>query len=236
MKKIILGLLFLAGLGMNHLFAGTFEGIVDYRYDFSDGKSRTMEYKLKGKKARVDMNENDHHMAMIMDMGEKKMIMLMEKQKMYSVTKLDPGLVAKKVDAKINGKFYKASGTKTILGYSCDHYVYEGKSGKSDIWGATGIGTFLGMSGGAPGSNKVEEWVKALKGKGMFPLEMDHTSADGKTMTMLATKVEETSLSADLFEIPAGYKKMPDYSEMMKKYKGPSGEDMLKGMKPKLPF
>ena len=53
---------------------------------------------------------------------------------------------------------------------------------------------------------------------------------------MLATKLEAQTLSGSLFEVPVGYKKMPDYSEMMKKYKSPSGDDMLKGMKPKMPF
>jgi hypothetical protein len=132
------------------------------------------------------------------------------------------------------GKVSKASGTKTILGYSCEHWIYEGKSSKVDFWGAKGLGTFMGMGNGQGGQSKDDDWVKAFKDKGVFPLEMDMNMKDNKTMTMVATKVEKKSLDSGLFEVPAGYKKMdmPDMSGMMGggNGKAPSKEDIMKMM------
>lgn len=230
--KLLAGLVLILTTGVAR---ADFEGVVDYQYSFGEGKTMDAEYMIKGKKFRMNMSHDGNEMSSIMDMGSKEVITLMHKQKMYMVSHIDKAMTSAS-KYKPEGKFYKASGSKDILGYSCEHWVYEGKHGKSDIWGAKGLGTFMGMGGGKPGSSGVDEWVKAIKSKGFFPLEMDTTSEKGKTVSMKATKVEKKSLSSDLFKAPSDYKKMPDMSEAMKKYKGPSGDDMIKGMKPKMPF
>ena len=236
MKRFLMVLFAALFLGTGSLWAmGSFEGVVDYQMTMGGGKQMDVEYMIKGKKFRSNMEHDGMQMSTIMDLSSKKMITLMHKQKMYMTHTLDKAMTeASKQQPK--GKFSKASGSKEILGYSCDHYVYESEHGKTDMWLAKGIGTFMGMSSGKPGSSSGEEWMGAIKGKGLFPLEIDSTGNSGKTMTMVVTKLEKKSLSADLFEVPSGYKKMPDYGDMMKGQQSPTGDDMMKSMKPKLPF
>jgi hypothetical protein len=236
-KGWALGLTMLLGAGS--VSAGSFEGIIDYKMTTKD-REMNSEYMIKGGKVRVNMESDKYQMSMIMDMTAKKSIMLMHQQKMYSTHEM--GDLAKKAP-KFEGKFYKASGSKTILGHDCQHWVYEGKSGKSDIWAATGMGSFMGLGGGKPGSASVEDWIKAVKTKGLFPLETVYTNKEGKqVMTMTATKVEKQSLSASLFTVPSDYKKMPSMEELMgskgaasqKGSKKPKNDDPLSGVK--LPF
>jgi hypothetical protein len=236
MKKVLLSLLLVLGLGMGYSRAvGSFEGIVNYQISFKNGKQMDMEYLIKGNKFRTNMSHEGNDMSTIMDMGKKTATTLMHKQKMYMTHTLDKAMTsAGKHQA--SGKFYKASGAKTILGRSCEHWIYEGNTGKTDMWLASGLGVFMGWNQGGSGKVAVDDWVKSVKGRGLFPMEIDSMGKEGKTMTMLVTNLEEKSLSSDLFEVPAGYKKMPSFEDMGKKMKSPSGEDLLKGMKPKLPF
>jgi len=234
MKKLLTVIVLALVMGRGSLFAlGSFEGVVNYQIT-TDGKPMNMEYMMKGKKFRTNMSHDGMEVSTIMDMGSKKATTLMHKQKMYMVHSLDKALT-ETAKHPVKGKFHKASGSKEVLGYSCEHWVYEGTAGTTDMWLASGIGTFMGMGGGSA-SGSGDEWVKAIKGKGYFPMEIDSTGKNGKTMTMQATKLERQSLSDSHFEVPPGYKKMPDYGDMMKGQKSPSGEDMLKSMKPKLPF
>lgn len=225
--KVLAGFVFMAGVGVAR---ADFEGVVDYHITMGDNKQMDTEYLIKGKKFRVNMTENGHEMSTIMDLGSKKVITLMHKQKMYMVHNMDKAM-AEASKHKPEGKFSKVSGSKTILGYSCDHYVYEGKNGKTDFWGAKGLGAFMGMGG----QGKAEDWISAIKGKGLFPLELDTTGQNDKTMTMKATKVEKKSLGSSLFEPPAGYKKMdmPDMGGMMGGGDGkqPSKEEIMNKMK-----
>ena len=191
-----------------------------------------MEYMIKAKKFRANMNTSGNEMSSIMDMSAKTVITLMHKHKMYMTYKMDNAF-ATGAKHPLGGKFYKASGSKTILGYSCEHWIYEGKTGKTDMWLTTGLGVFLGLSGGKTDASGADDWVKAVKAKGLFPLEMDSTGKDNKTMSIVATKVEPKSLSDSLFEVPAGYKKMnmPDFGNMGGGTgKKPTKEDIMKMM------
>lgn len=236
MKKLLAGLILFLATGAGSLFAmGSFEGVVDYQMSFENGKQMNLEYTIKGKKFRSDMDHDGNQMSTIMDMGSKKMITLMHKQKMY-MTHSIASTLNEASKHTVKGKFHKTTGSKSILGYSCDHWVYEGEAGKSDIWLASGLGTFTGFASGNQGSQSGFDWLKGIKDKGLFAMEVDSTGKNGKTMTMVATKLEKKSISESLFEVPAGYKKMPGMEDMGGAGKMPSHEDMLKGMKPKLPF
>ncbi len=102
-------------------------------------------------------------------------------------------------------------GNETINGYPCVHSKLTSK-GKSDmdidIWTSKSV----------PGYTKLEQWMantktittpdmmKALKRAGAegFFIKMEMKNKD-ITSTMLLTKVEQKSLPASLFVIPAGY-------------------------------
>jgi hypothetical protein len=57
------------------------------------------------------------------------------------------------------------------------------------------------------------KWAQELMEGNSMPLEVIEIKNGKKTVQMRATKIEEKSLSADLFEIPKGYNNM---SGMMK--------------------
>jgi len=222
-------------LGLPALAGSEFEGVVAYRITTS-GKTMDMEYMLKGGKVRTEMKQGDMKMSMIMDPAAKKATTLMHQQKMYMTSTLDGSLAGKASKADV-GKFTKVSGSKTILGHKCEHWRHEGKGGSGDFWLATGLGAFAGMAPAKSGPAKLEDWVKAVQSKGLFAMEVDYKTKDGKTMNMVATKVDKKSLSSDLFAPPSDYKKMPSWDGAASRGSGegavkkPSAEDILKGMK-----
>ncbi|HLR24259.1 MAG TPA: DUF4412 domain-containing protein, partial [Fodinibius sp.] len=77
---------------------------------------------------------------------------------------------------------------------------------------AKDLGTF--MSPGNPMAKKsAPDWAKKVIAEGYMPLEVIEEANGSKRVQMKATKIEEKSLSPDLFTIPDGYK---DMSSMMR--------------------
>lgn len=214
-----------------------FEGHVAYRIQTPKTKPMDMEMSVKGSRIRTDMEPGKAKMSMILDMGGETVTTLMHQQKMYMTSKTDKAVKEGK-KAEPEGKFSKVPGSKTILGHKCEHWIYEGKSGKGDFWLASGIGSFAWAGSQKPGSVSEEDWVRAIKGKGLFMLETEYTGKDGKKMTMTAVKLEKKKLSSSLFEVPKDYRKMPSWggAGSAGDRKSPKAEDILKDMKPKLPF
>ncbi len=56
-------------------------------------------------------------------------------------------------------------------------------------------------------------WAQKFAEEGSMPLEIVEIKNGTRTVQMKATKIEEKSLSDDLFEVPEGYR---DMSGMMK--------------------
>lgn len=223
MKKFLLGLALMLMAGAGSLYAlGSFEGQVDYKMTTRKGENVDMSYLLKGKRIRINTSMKGHDGAMIMDLSTRKMMMLMPEQKKYTETEIrNP----KGKSGKPEGKISKTGKTEVILGRKCEEWLYEGKTGQSSIWAVSGMGNFMAM-GGRPGDSS-NAWAEAVKSKGLFPLRMTYTDKSGNTeMTMEATKIDEKSLDAALFEVPAGYEKieMPGFGDMG----GSSGKKMSK--------
>jgi hypothetical protein len=218
--------------------SGPFEGEVDYQVTTQGGKKVDLVYLIKGKKIRIQTQAEGHEANMIMDLASKKMLMLMPAQKM-AMTMDIPNV--KKTNASAVGTFKKTGRTDVILGRKVEEWAYKGKKGHGSFWVTSGLGSFMGL-GGKPGEGG-EAWLEAIKQKKLFPLKMEYQDDSGKTsMTMIATKLEERSLSEDLFKVPSGYKKV-DMGHMFDGASGaPKGAkaqpqgDPLEGVKPKLPF
>jgi len=207
--------------------ADAFQGKVSLAITAAKGKPQTLNYSIKDKKLRMDIEAEGHAMASIMDMEKQEMLMLMPEQKMYMVMPIK-GAVDKAVakagdstaDIEVTGK------TETILGYTCNQILVKDKGTVTEMWVAEGLGTFMGLGnqgGGGPfGGGKpaaAAKWEEALKGKGGFPLRVISRDAKGKeSFKMEATKIEPGTLPASLFTPPAGYQqfKMPSLGDMMK--------------------
>ena len=101
----------------------------------------------------------------------------------------------------------------------------------TEMWVASGLGTFMGMGSGGGGGGgglfggrkgsapAAAKWEEALKGHGGFPLRVISHDAKGKeSYRMETTKIEPGSLPDSLFMPPEGYNKfqMPDFGGMFK--------------------
>ncbi|HET9868948.1 MAG TPA: DUF4412 domain-containing protein [bacterium] len=218
--KTALASLLALGLGAGAVWAGQFEGEVDYHVTMGNGDQSDMTYLLKDGKARMEMTMKGHHMVDIIDLPDNKMYMLMPDQKMYMSS--DIPKPDKKTTDKAGAKIKKTGKTKTILGYKTDEWVAESQHGTTSVWGAKGIGYFI-MGKGPGGKAPDSSWADELRQGGFFPLEVD-SKGDKHGMTMVATKVEPKSLDASLFTVPSGYKDMSDMMKNMGNMPGmPSG-------------
>jgi hypothetical protein len=167
---------------------------------------------------RMDSAQKGQKVSVIADMKTRKTITLMHSQKMYMLNDM-PATGKDKTAAKGDVKFVKTGKTEKILGRACEEWLYTFKQGKSSVWLAKGMGTFAGLMDGKNLSQ--DAWVKMAESKGLFPLKTVTETKGGKTMTMMATDIQEKTLGAGLFEPPADYKKMGmpkvDMGEALKK-------------------
>jgi hypothetical protein len=197
--------------------AMAFEGSVTYQMT-ADKHQSDMSYLMKGSKLRMDSGKSGQKISAIIDMKSRKVITLMHAQKMYMLSDVpEPG--KEKSGAKPEGKFEKTGKTEKILGRTCEEWLYTGKHGKTSTWLTKGMGVFAGMMSGKNLSQ--DAWVTMAETQGLFPLKTVTQTKGGKTVTMVATDIQEKTLSANLFEAPKDYKKfgMPkvDMGEAVKK-------------------
>ena len=230
MKKIlwvtVLALSLLTGKTL--MAAGAFEGEVDYQMTAKE-MTGTMDCLIKGQKVRINSEMKGHSSAMIMDSAARQTIMLMPEQKAYMVY---PFPKPKSDSGKPKGSFSKTGKTQEILGHTCEEWLYRGEKDQVSTWCASGLGSFTGMFQNGKSLNR-NEWVEAIKHKGLFPLKTEMRDGDGNVkMTMEATKIDKRSVSASEFEVPSDYKKfnMPDFGDMGGSGKKPSKEDIMKMM------
>ncbi len=182
--------------------AAAFEGVLDYHITTGDHQI-DVEYLIKGHKLRFNGSEKMQNAAGIMDMDSKTMTLLMPKQKMFMKNQLTD---YKKLGDKAQGKFSDTGRSDTILGYTCEEYLYQTKTGEAHVWLASNLGVFAGLGGKA---DAMDSWVKVAQEKGLFPLKSVYKDQNGKEKsTMTATKVSKQSVDDSNFQVPADYKEM----------------------------
>ncbi len=240
--RFLLGLTLALAVGLARA-TGNFEGEVDMKMTHTGSdKTMTMQYFVKGHKMRTQMEGKEGMSGGgIFDWQSHEMIILMDKQKMYMVSQLDPAKMAYGKDHHF--KITKTGETLDILGYTCREYDYTSDNGSGKVWLASGIGSWWGTEMAAQ-ANKLPPDQRALvnmvEAQKLFPMKSETMDQSGNAKSeMEVTKVEEKSLSSSFFEVPDGYKKL-DMGAMMNQTSGgsnPSGNgDPLSGVKPKLPF
>jgi len=180
------------------------------------------------------------HSTMIMDMEKMEMTTLMPDQKMYMVMSMKKAAekaaahAEKTLDATTD--IERTGKTEKILGYTCDQILVKDteKGTVTELWVASGLGTFMGLGGGNPmagggggglfGSHKssspaAAKWEEALRGKSVFPMRVITRDGSGvQTYRMEATKVEKGEQPDSLFVPPEDYKKfeMPSFGDLFK--------------------
>jgi len=224
--------------GSRVMAAGEFEGELDMKMSSGNAeKSMVMQYFVKGHKMRSQASSEDGKFSggAIIDFQTHQMIMVMDKQKMYMVSKLNSEAFTPKKDNHF--KITKTGNTQTILGYSCREWDYTSDDNSGKMWFASGIGNWWANSMAAQSKNLTSDqkaMVNLVLSEKLFPMKWESTGKDGNVRgSSEVVKIEKKSLDSSLFSPPAGYKKfnMPDFGGMGDgSGKKPSKEDLMKMM------
>ena len=209
--------------------AQSFEGVVKFK--MGTGKNLgEMTQMYKGSKARTEISSGPGGAgAMIMDMANQSMIVLMPQQKMYMVMDMNKmAAMAKNMPGAKGQGTAEAPGalppitdtgkTDTVAGYSCQYYIV-GDTQKTEVCAAKGLGTFgmgqspMGRMGSSPLAVLADPRYAKIWKDGFFPLKV--RSLDKNETVLEATQVEKKTLDAALFTVPAGYQemKMPSFGQ-----------------------
>ena len=203
--------------GMFRTEVGNEEGVMIIRLDKQvmyniDVKKKTYsemtfaDLEKMSKKAGAKMDEAMSEMQKsLKDMPEeqRKMVEQMMKNRMPS-----KGEKAPKVDVTKSGE------KQTISGYACTKYIVrEGGKDLLSLWTTKDVKGFEGMRKDMEGFQKRMMSMDPRGGEGLaaamgkidgFPIQTDMPGG----MKQMVTKIERRSMRDDLFEIPAGYKKV----------------------------
>lgn len=211
---ITLCVIFIFG-GINKSLAQGFEGVIHYQFDRLEQQNMgDIEYMIKNDRVRMQFGEGAQSGAMIFLPGKSKIMFVMDQMKSYMSMDMDKETDNDSYSDKWKESTLEKTGqNKTIAGHSCEIWKVSNTDGdKLTMCMADDLGTF--MSPGNPMAKRsAPAWAKEIVAEGYMPLEVIEESGDEKTVKMKATKIEEKSLSDDLFTVPEGYN---DMSSMMK--------------------
>ena len=200
-----------------------FEGVVAYEMT-AQGMTLEVTHYVRGGRVRQEMAGPMGPMAMIIDLGEQTMTVLVPQQSAYMTLDMREALAAEvqteaeqdtappEVEITATGQI------ETIAGIECEHFALRTGESEVDICGAKGMGFYMagGVSAlGGPASaghalsrsDAVNARLRAHFKDGLFPLKMTMQTSSG-ALTMVATSVEKKQLGDDLFSVPAGFTEM----------------------------
>ncbi len=192
-----------------------FEGQVKINGE-QEGTEYEIEYLLKGEKMRMEVQQ-PKKMVLISD--EEDMIMLMPENKQYMTFPKDQLERMQQMigSGQTSGteelidedmELQKTGETKEVLGRDCELWVYEDEDKKVETWVTSGFRNFMGFTSPLEGGN-ADAWTGLFGNPDLFPMEMTQWDKDGNEMSKFRiTRMEEKSLSNDLFTPPSDYGKM----------------------------
>ncbi|MEL7832716.1 DUF4412 domain-containing protein [Fodinibius sp. Rm-B-1B1-1] len=216
LKRISLSLLtalFIAGTFSLTTQAQDFEGVIHFEIpEMAEQGMGEMPYMVKGNKGRMEINHMGQKNAMLMLPDESKMVMIIEKMQGYIEMDTNKETSKSDLEETPDTEMTNTGQTKTIAGRTCEVWRMESEDGTFETCMANGMGTFM-MPQNKMQKNQAPEWAKTFAEKGAMPLEIVEIQNGSKSIKMKATKIEEKSLSDDLFKIPEGYR---DMSGMMR--------------------
>ncbi len=214
MKKlcsIFLVVLFAMGFTSNTTVAQNFEGVIHFEMtDMAKQGMGEMPYMVKGNKGRMEISHQGQKSAMIMLPDESKVVMVIEQMQGY--IEMDTGEEGEQTKEVDDSDLNKTRETKTIAGKSCEVWEMKSDDGTFEVCMAKGMGTFM-MPQSEMQQQQAPNWAKQFWEDGAMPLEIVEVQNGNRSVKMEATRIEEKSLSDDLFEVPDDYR---DMSGMMK--------------------
>jgi len=196
------------------IFAASFEGKVSFKMSSGRDQSQEMQYSIKGDKIRMEL-PGKQGMAMIMDSSKKEMTTIMDAQKMYMTMKMPDSAIQTMEKKAENVTLEKTSETEKILGYTATKYISTSADGKTELWLAEGLGSFMSMNpqnpmagGRGASAPQPQAWERALAGKDLFPLRVVGMKNGKESFRMEVTAIDKQSLPDALFVPPAEYRDM----------------------------
>lgn len=216
MKYLLLASLLLAPAALT---AASFEGKVNFKLTSGREQPRDISYSIKGDKLRIDLPGQQGVGGMIMDLGKRESVIILDQQKMYMTRSFAEAEASAPAQKKDDAKLEKTGETEKILGYTATKYIATSGGSQTELWLAEGLGTFMSFNQGNPmmggrgrggAQPQQQAWERALAGKDMFPLRVV-----GKDYKLEATAIDKATLPDTLFAPPAGYQKF-DMGAMMR--------------------
>ncbi|MCW9707626.1 DUF4412 domain-containing protein [Fodinibius salsisoli] len=209
-----LGLCLVLSLGFNAI-AQDFEGVIHYQFDKMEQQNMDdIQYMIKNGKIRMEFGMGPQSGAMLYKPDESKMTFIMDQMKSYMSMDMTDMSQESNYDSKWDKSEVEKTGqTKEIAGHDCEIWnIANDNDEKLTMCMANDLGTFM-TPGNPMAKQNAPDWAKEIIAEGFMPLEVIEQSGGNETVQMRATKIEEKSLSDELFEVPQGYR---DMSGMMK--------------------
>lgn len=207
-------LFFLLIFGMSTLgMAQDFEGVIYYEIpEMASQGIAEMPYMVKGSKVRMEFGSGAQGGAMIFMPEENKMALIMEAMKGYMTMELEE--TASDDESEEMTDMKKTGETKSVAGTSCEVWIVNDAENSFQLCVAQGMGTFM-MPRNPMMQANTPQWAKDAMAEGFMPLEIIDVTNGKEDIKMIATKIEEKSLSSALFEIPEGYNDMTGMMKQM---------------------
>lgn len=201
-------------IGQANVLAQDFEGTIYYEIpEMKKQGMGEMPYMIKDKNVRMEFGEGDQKGAMLFLPEESRMVVIIDAMKGFMSMNLDDVNNMNNQSGEDQMADMSRTGEiKTIAGRSCEVWKITSEGETFEACIAKGLGNFM-MPENPMGNNNSPAWAEELKNGGFMPLEVLEVKGDQRTTQMKATKIEEGTLDASLFEVPPGYN---DMSSMMK--------------------
>lgn len=215
MKKTLRFIVFLTAVSLGLCapqlsFAANFEGKVKMKIQSGKGDPNIINYSMKGQRLRMEIPSGKETMVGLLDWEKREMSMLMPGQTMYMVIELkDVPMIENEVKkTQDSTTLEKTSETATIVGREATKYIAKDGKTVTELWLASGIGSWFNMSGGGNPMKpkKLSDWEREIIAKQLFPLRM--VTFDKKGRPEVTTEVVELTpqkLDDSMFLPPAGY-------------------------------
>ncbi|HEX8791863.1 MAG TPA: DUF4412 domain-containing protein [Polyangiaceae bacterium] len=199
---------------------GNFEGDVTMRIstDRSNGPQDVTVH-VKGDQVRYDLppssNQQHEPMQAIVDMGKKRVMLVMPTQKTYAVldmNKIPPEskqAAARRLEGAAADWTASPNGTpQTVAGRSCDPWQATDTKTNMKIDACLAPSVRIDFDRLLPSSLLPPAWTDKLR-NGQMPMSATVHSADGKqTFDARVTSVTPKTVPASTFAAPAGYKQV----------------------------
>ncbi len=209
--SLLLTLLLALGLSTVSL-AQNFEGVIYYEIPEMTAQGMgEMPYMVKGDRVRMEFGKGAQGGALIYMPDSNKMAFILEAMKGYMTMDVEDHETEAENTAE-QTQMENTGDTKTIAGRTCEVWQVSHDENTYRLCVAKGLGNFM-MPENPMAQSSTPQWAKEAMAGGFMPLEVVEITGGSNSTKMRATRIEEKSLSDDLFQIPEGYN---DMSSMMK--------------------